>query len=123
LGRLEIVEDLEYLLTCEEQRVLQRSHIAQLSYLFVLLTVVTKPLITLVIFTRHDPSTRRATPLSFTHGYFVHGALLVFSETCVASKMSIACKAGDSLARKCARVAECTVATRLVAGVRDVTST
>ena len=44
-------------------------------------------------------------------------------ETCVTSKVPIAFRTGDSKARECTRRASHTVATRLVAGVRDVTCT
>ena len=56
--------------------------------LFVLLTIVAEPLVTLLISERHDPSTRRATPLSFAHRTFLFSALLVVRETRAASKVS-----------------------------------
>ena len=94
-----------------------------MTYLFFLITVVTEPLTTLVNFARHESSTSRATSSSFANGAFLFSALFVVSETCVANKMPFACKAGNSIARELARGAGHRVATRLVAGVRDVTST
>jgi len=67
LGGFKIVEYVQYLITCEGQRVLQQSHITQVTYFFVLLTVVAEPLVTLVIVVCHDPSARRTAPLSFTY--------------------------------------------------------
>jgi len=67
LGGFEIVEYVQYLITCGGQRVLQQSHITQVTYFFVLLTVVTEPLVTLVIVVCHDPSARRTAPLSFIY--------------------------------------------------------
>ena len=120
MGSRKIVEYVEYLITCGGQRVLQRSHIAQLIHFSVLLTDIAEPLVTLMLFVRHEQSTRRATPLTLTHGFFVHCALLVVDETRVASKMPVAFGTRES------KVAEWTghaVTTRLVADVRDVTCT
>jgi len=67
LGRFKIIEYVQYFITRGGQVVLQGSHIAQVTYFFVLLTVVTEPLITLVIVVRHDPPTRRTASLPFIH--------------------------------------------------------
>ena len=90
LVRFEIIKDVQYLITSGRQRTLQRSNVVHVTYLFVLLTVVTEPIVTLVIFARRDPSKRRATSLSFAHGIFLFSDLLVFREIRVASKVPIA---------------------------------
>ena len=94
------MEDLQYLITCGGQRVLQVSHIAQVTSFFVLITVVTDPLVTLVISTRHSPSTCRKTSFSFVNGTFLFSSQFVVSETRVTSKVSVAIRTGDSIARE-----------------------
>jgi len=55
LGRFRTVLYVEYLITCGGQRALHVSHITQMTYFFVLLTVVAETFITLVIVAGHDP--------------------------------------------------------------------
>ena len=92
-------------------------------HVFVPLTVLTEPLVPFVRFVRHEPSTRRASPLTLTYGIFVHCALLVIVVACAASKMPVALGAGDSKVGERARRASHAVATRLVTDVRDVPCT
>jgi len=88
----------------------------------ILLTILTEALVTFVIFVRHDPSTSRATALTFTYKFF-QCALLVFGEIRATSEVPIAVIAGDSNFGERTRRAGHAVATRLVADVRDVPST
>ena len=85
----------------------------------ILLTLLREALVTFVIFVRHNPSTRRATTLTFTYRFFRCGALLVVGETRAASKVPIAVVAAVSNVGECARRAGHAVATRLVAAVRQ----
>jgi len=93
------------------------------TYFSVLLTFIAESFITLVISVRQGPSTRRTTPLTLTHGFSVQCALLVIVETRVACIVPIAFRTGNSNVGERARKAGHAVATRLVAGVRNVTST
>ena len=67
LRRFGILEYVQYLTTCGGQRVPQGSHITQVTYFFVLRTVVTEPLFALVVFVSHEPSAHRTASLSFTY--------------------------------------------------------
>ena len=89
----------------------------------VLLRVLKESLFTFVISLCHEPSTCRATSLTFTYRTFLTGALLVVVEIRATSKMPIAVVAGDSNVRKRARRSGRAIATRLVTDVRDFTCT
>jgi len=89
-----------------------------------MLTVLQESFVTFVLSVRHEPSTRRATQLSFAHGTFLLCALcFVVGETCAASKMPVTFGAGVPNIGERARRTDHAVATRLVTDVRDVTST
>jgi len=105
------------------QRVLQRSRIAQVTYFFVLLTVIAESFIAFVITAIYGPSSCRAKSFSFGNRRFVQCAVLVFVVARTTTEMSITFKRGDLKARKCERRVGHAVATRLVAGVRNVTCT
>ena len=61
----------------------------------ILLKVSTKYLVTFVSVIRHEQSTRRATPFTFTYGFSLCRALLVVTETCPNSKISVTFVAGE----------------------------
>ena len=94
-----------------------------MAYLSVLLTDFTEPFATYVIIASLQHSTGCAASLSFTNVFFLCGALLVFSGTCLAPKISVTNGAGDSDVGEGARWPSHTVATRLVADVCDITCT
>lgn len=94
-----------------------------MSYFFVLVTSVTESFVTFVLFARHEPSARLATPLTFPHRFPIRCTQLVVRETRGVSKVPMAVVAGDSNLRECARRTDHAIATRLVADVRDVAFT
>ena len=81
---------------CGGQRVLQKSGIAQMIHVSVLLNDIAETLLTFVISVRHEPSTRPATSLSFVNGTILCSAVFVVVVTYMNSKMSIAFKTGNS---------------------------
>ena len=123
LGRFKIVEYVQYLITCREQRVLQRSHITQVTYFFVLFTAVAETLVTLVIVVCNDPSACRTAPLPFTYRFLLRGELLVVHETRAASEIPVTFGADLANIRERAWRASHVVAKRLIAGVRDIAFT
>ena len=94
-----------------------------MSYLFFLLTDVTECFVTFVLFVRHEPSARFATPLTFAHRFPMLFAQLVVRETRGVSKVPMGVVAWVSKHSDCARLTDHAIATRLVADVRDVTFT
>ena len=94
-----------------------------MTYFFVLLTGVTESFLTFVLFARHEPSARLATPLTFAHRFPIRCAQLVVSETRGVSNVPMAGVAGDSNLSECARRTDHAIATRLVADVRVVAFT
>ena len=94
-----------------------------MSYFIVLVTEDTEFVVTFVLYARHEPSARLATPLTFAHRFPIRCASLVFRETRGVSKVPMAVVAGDSNLPECARRTNPAIATRLVADVRDVTFT
>ena len=67
-----------------------------MSYFFVLLTGVTEPHVTFVLFVRQERSARVATPLTFAHRFPIRCASPVFRETRGVSKVPMAVVTGDS---------------------------
>ena len=92
-----------------------------MTYVFVLLTISTKSLITFVIFVRHEYSTRCATSFTFIYGFSLCGVLLVVSEIRPTSKMSVTFVAGESNVEERARRAGNAIAARLVTDVCYIT--
>jgi len=92
-------------------------------YFFFLLKSVTESFVTFVLFSRHEPSARLATPLTFAQRFPIRCAQHVVRETHGVSKVPIAVVAWDSNLRECARRNDHTIATRLFADVRDVAFT
>jgi len=94
------------------------------TYLFILITRITIPFITLVISACHEYAKHTATSLALTHALLLVAPLFfpMLVETCIAPKVPVARVAGDSNALERARGAGHAVAARLVADLRDVTS-
>jgi len=68
-----------------------------MTHVCVLLKFIAVSLVIFVISVRHEPPTRRATLFTFGYRFFRSGsAPLVFGDTCVISKMSIAFSTGIS---------------------------
>ena len=103
---------------------LQGPHVTQVTYLFVLITSFAIPFITFVILACHEYATRTAAMLALAHALLVAPLFLpMLDETRLAPKVPVARVTGDSNALERARGARHAVAERLIAAVRDVTST
>ena len=89
LGGFEIIEYVQQIITCGVQGIHQWSHITQLTDFFFLLKVVAETFIIFVIVLRHDPSTHRTIPLSFTYWFFLRSLLLVVDGKRTASEMPV----------------------------------
>jgi len=76
-----------------------------------------------VLFERHEPSARLATPLTFAHRFPIRCAQLVVCETRGVSKVPMAVVAGYSNLRVCARRNDHAITTCLVAALRNVAFT
>jgi len=94
-----------------------------MSYFFVLLTDVTECFVSIVLFSRPEPSARLATPLTFAQRFSIQFVQIVIRETRGVSKVPMEVVAWDSNLRECARRTEHAIATRLFADVRDVACT
>jgi hypothetical protein len=66
---LKIIKYVQYLVWIGRQHVPQRSHIAQMSHLSVLLTDFTEPFVTFVLIASLEHSTGRAASLTLTNGF------------------------------------------------------
>ena len=95
LGGLKIIKYVQYLVCIRRQNVLQRSHIAQVSYITFLVTDFTISLITIMVYARLEFPTRSAKSHAFTIGILIRGSLLVVGETSLAPEMSISFGAGN----------------------------
>jgi len=96
LRSLKIVKYVQYLIIFAGQKVFLRSHIAQVTYGPILLTVSTNYVVTFVSVSRHEQSIRRAKPFTFTYRLSICRALLVFGETRPTSKISVTFVAGET---------------------------
>jgi len=90
------------------------------TYFLVLLRVLAQSFLTSVLIVCDGQSASRAKSDLFAYISLVNCALFVFIVARVASKAPIAFNKGNSIARENARGASHAVATRLVAGVRNV---
>ena len=80
LGSLEIINGVEYLIAIHTQNVLQKPHIAEVSYLSILLKYFTEPFFTFVRIACHEHFTSRKTSRAVTQGFSLRFSLLVCVE-------------------------------------------
>jgi len=105
------------------QHFFQRSHITQMTYFFIIITVLAISFITFMVFTYHEFSTRTATSLTLAHSFFLCRTYLVIIITILTSKVCITFVTRNSNTFECARKASHACATRLIAVVSSVAST